>query len=269
VVDGVVNMDSGEGLARTIAAGVPVLAGNVAREGGFFVQARRYAGQAPWTAENYRTYLARIRIGDAVGTQYPLSSYASADDAYTAIVTDILACGNAARNDAAIAHRQPYFMFQFDDPGAPTTIYDVANPAQGPFMGPKSRSSFRRDIPMSRSGTFDSQMRRKHCPDRMMADVRAFAHGATMEPLQVGSRQSLITGLWTGRPAATERVLDPAQVQVLDNLKPRSVAALTQGLRTDRTLKGSRRGALLYAVCNCPPKLVKDGAWAASLFELH
>lgn len=182
VVDGVVNSDSAEGFARTIATGVPILAGTVAKEGGFFIQARRYAGVAPWTTENYRAYLAGIRIGDAVGTQYPLSSYASADAAYTAIVTDILACANVARKGAAVARRQSYFMYQFDDPDAPTTIYDVASPAVGPFHGAEIPYFFQTAYANEENRNVRFTDTQKALSDRMIADVRTFTHGATMDP---------------------------------------------------------------------------------------
>lgn len=113
---------------------VPVVTGVVAKDAGFFVQARQAQGVAPWTAEDYAASLSKYKDPAAVARIYPVDRFPTADDAGVEVESDQTSC-NALDGAERAGKHQPVYFYYFDDPDAADTIFSVPHVRNGPYHG--------------------------------------------------------------------------------------------------------------------------------------
>ncbi len=125
---------------------VPVLVGFTSQEQGFFLQARRASGQPPLTADAVAKAIASRPNGARLAEIYNVATYGSPTGTDIALASDRWGC--EVRNwIKTVAKATPVFSYEFADPKAPTTIFHVDEPIDGPFHNSDIPYVFQRGYP--------------------------------------------------------------------------------------------------------------------------
>ncbi|GLZ78577.1 carboxylic ester hydrolase [Actinorhabdospora filicis] len=104
-------------------AGIPVLAGSTKDEHRAFTAIRAMSG-APITAADYEPALKNAFPDHwrEVAGEYPLSDYANAALAFSAVMTDRMWARQTATQNDLLAERNPLWFFEFADENPPATF---------------------------------------------------------------------------------------------------------------------------------------------------
>lgn len=111
---------------------VPILVGFAREENGFFLQARRAAGQPPLSAAALAKQIAALPDSARVEARYTVPAYGSPTRAAIALASDRWGC-QVQQWARVVAASTPVYLYEFADPRAPTTIFHVDEPKDGPF----------------------------------------------------------------------------------------------------------------------------------------
>ncbi|WP_081821653.1 carboxylesterase/lipase family protein [Achromobacter sp. DH1f] len=111
---------------------VPILVGFTSQENGFFLQARRAAGQPPLNAAALAKQVAALPDSARVQARYTVQAYGSPTQAAIMMASDRWGC-QVQQWARVVAKSTPVFMYEFADPNAPATIFHVDEPKDGPF----------------------------------------------------------------------------------------------------------------------------------------
>lgn len=125
---------------------VPTLVGFTHEEQGFFLQARRASGQPPLSAEAFENAVSSTPKSAKVAAIYKVSAYSSPTIASIAMVSDKWGC-EVDQWVKTVSRFMPVFFYEFDDPDAPTTIFQVDEPKNGPFHNSDIPYIFQRGYP--------------------------------------------------------------------------------------------------------------------------
>lgn len=111
---------------------VPVLVGFTSQEQGFFLQARRASGQPTLTADAVAKTIAARPNGARLAEIYDVATYGSPTRTDIALASDRWGC-EVRHWIKVVSGATPVFSYEFADPKAPTTIFHVDEPVDGPF----------------------------------------------------------------------------------------------------------------------------------------
>ena len=170
VIDGDLISDNILELVETgKAVPAPMMSGWVSNEGSFFTHARAMRGM-PYAPDDLEKYFKNWPAV-AVSAHYPKSPDVAPETIYAAIITDNFA-SNTLRMNKAASKYQSVFTYEFDDPHAQGTVFDIVG------------SCHTHDIPYFFGSNYPNELK-PQMPDlaagqqalsgRMMAALRQFA----------------------------------------------------------------------------------------------
>ena len=140
---------------------VPVMNGSNHDEGRYFVWVQTVSG-APVTAQNYPATITSS-FGDRapqVLARYPLSSYASASLALSAVQTDSLPSCDILLTNTNLSKYVPTYAYEFDDPQAVTTLQSTPDLPLGSFHSSEVAYVFQTPNPVAAAFTFTPAQQR-------------------------------------------------------------------------------------------------------------
>ena len=114
-----------------IAAGryrhAPILTGGNWAENTINSQRKTIFGQPLLTTQDYERIVAALPHGTEILAHYPASKFSSPEDAYNLMRGDARVCINIA-SAKVMATNSPFYIYQFDAPNGPPTIFEAKLP---------------------------------------------------------------------------------------------------------------------------------------------
>lgn len=154
---------------------VPVLVGFAREEQGFFLQARRASGQPPLSVEALAKAIASRSNGARIAEIYNVAAFGSPTRTDIALASDRWGC-DVRHWLKVVSPSVPVFSYEFADPKAPTTIFHVDEPAEGPFHNSDIPYVFQRGYPNEQQAEAPAWTpAQKALSDRMLDYVARFS----------------------------------------------------------------------------------------------
>ncbi|CAN7438965.1 carboxylesterase family protein [Bosea sp. LjRoot90] len=154
---------------------VPVLVGFTSEEQGFFLQARRASGQPPLSADALAKTIASRPNGARIAEIYNVATYGSPTRTDIALASDRWGC-EVRQWIKVVSSAIPVFSYEFADPKAPTTIFHVDEPVDGPFHNSDIPYVFQSGYPNEQQADAPAWTRaQKALSDRMLGYVARFS----------------------------------------------------------------------------------------------
>ena len=149
--------------------------GFTSQEQGFFLQARRAGGQPPLTADAVAKTIAPRPNGARLAEIYNVATYGSPTRIDIALASDRWGC-EVRHWIKVVSGATPVFSYVFADPKAPTTIFHVDEPADGPFHNADIPYVFQRGYPNEQQADAPAWTpAQKALSDRMLDYVARFS----------------------------------------------------------------------------------------------
>lgn len=105
----------------------PILTGGNLGENSSFSQRKMLFGDPFMTAEAYTQTVLALPRGADILARYPAAKFRSPEDAYNVMRADARVCINIDTAQV-LSKFSPFYVYQFEDPHPPATIYDVTLP---------------------------------------------------------------------------------------------------------------------------------------------
>ncbi|WID98146.1 carboxylesterase family protein [Bosea vestrisii] len=157
---------------------VPVLVGFASEEQGFFLQARRASGQPPLSADALAKTIASRPNGARIAEIYNVATYGSPTRTDIALTSDRWGC-DVRQWIKVVSSAIPVFSYEFADPKAPTTIFHVDEPVDGPFHNSDIPYVFQRGYPNEQQADAPAWTpAQKTLSDRMLGYVASFSRSS-------------------------------------------------------------------------------------------